>query len=128
MKMRIRNLCASLIASNELQEGERRIEFPQYFPLADFAAIKDTHKFLMRTFINPYALRSQIDEFRRHERDVNWQDNYPSLEAREDWRELIEHVQFTWPYWKFRLPTPLDDYLRSSGVIAEIYREMERVL
>jgi hypothetical protein len=115
--------------AGQLQSDQGRIEFPENFPLADFEALKDAHEFLLRIFFSPDALRKSIAEFRRrHEHDRNWPDYYPSLEAREDWRELIEHVQFTWPYRKFRLPTPIDDYLRFSGVIAEIYREMGRVL
>jgi len=114
--------------ANQLQTNHGLIEFPEDFPLADFEALKDAHEFLLRIFISPDALRSRVTEFRRFEKDRNWPDYYPSLEAREDWREVIEHVRFIWPYRKFRLPTPIDDYLRSSGVIAEIYREMERVL
>jgi len=105
-----------------------RLEFPEEFPFNDFEALKYAYEFLLKIFSSPKELQKRITEFRRYEHDRNWSDYYPSLEAREDWTEIITHVTFIWPYGKFRLPTPIDDYLRYSGVIADIYREMNKVL
>jgi hypothetical protein len=105
-----------------------RLEFTEEFPFNDFEALKYAYEFLLKIFSSPDKLQKQITEFRRYEHDRNWSDYFPSLEAREDWSEIIQHVTFIWPYGKFRLPTPIDDYLRYSGVIADIYREMDKVL
>lgn len=114
--------------AEQLQNDQGRIEFSDDFRLADFEALRDAHAFLLRIFKSSEILWQRVNEFARYRDDRNWRDNYPNLEARDDWREVIEHVRFIWPYRKFRLPTPIDDYLRSSGVVAEIYREMEAVL
>ncbi len=114
--------------AKQLQRQDGSIVFPEDFPPTDFAAVKAAHEFLQRIFKAPGDLFARIEAFRRFEQDRTWRDAYPSLEVREDWRELIEHVRFTWPNSRFRLPPPLDDYLRWSGVVADIYLDLAKVL
>jgi|GEM_PF-4512357 len=97
-----------------------------------FRALQKAHEFLDQVLGGPEYLADRIDRFRRVVEDPTLQhleeEAYPSLKAREDWRELVERIQFVWPFDTFPLPVAVSDYLRHSAVVPEFTPDFPRIL
>ncbi len=95
-------------------------------------ALQKAHEFLDQILGGPEYLADRIERFRRVVEDPTLQhleeEAYPSLKAREDWRELVERIQFVWPFDTFPLPVAVSDYLRHSAVVPEFTPDFPRIL
>ncbi|MFC1597709.1 hypothetical protein ACFL5Q_07215 [Planctomycetota bacterium] len=127
----IYELFGSLELLVELQsklQAREKTTFTEAFQLSDYQALEAACRFLKLVFHTPDALRERIERFRPYAGSRRWREKYPSLRGRADWRDLVEDIDFVWPYERFRLPPAIAEYLAGSGVIAEMRAKHEAVL
>lgn len=102
------------------------------FSTSHYQALHKAHEFLDQILGGPDYLADRTARFRRVVEDPALRhladEAYPSLKARPDWRELVERIQFVWPFDTFPLPTSVSDYLRHSAVVPEFTPDFPSIL
>lgn len=102
---------------DELSKPAGATVFSERFDRDQYGDLLAAHRFLKLVFRSPDNLRNLMRSIQRR----GGTSHTPTLHDQDGWQELVKSIDFEWPYWRFRLPAVISEYLNGSDVIAEFH-------